>query len=128
MERTQAFAGILRIWKGVLLGLAVSLGAAALLTLFFSLLLVWGVPDGWIPFFAHLTVLLAAIVGGMAAGWKGKANGLLSGLCAGLGLFLVHLLLTGIFGDLSLSCLTFLLCEGMGGVLGGIFGVNLRRT
>lgn len=126
MEQTST--AILRVAKGALLGLCVALCAAVLLALLFSALLTFGVPDGVIPFFAHLTVLLAAVGGGAAAGIKGKANGLILGLCSGGSLSLVHLLATVIFGGLSLSFLTYLAAEIMGGVLGGILGVNLRRN
>lgn len=126
MEQTSSDLA-LRAGKGILMGLAAALGAAVLLTFLFSAILALGVPDGWISLFAHLTALLAAVAGGFVAGLKGKNNGLLTGLLAGIALFLVHLLATVIFGELSLSCLTFLAVEALGGVLGGIFGVNLRH-
>lgn len=125
MEQTSSVP-LMRTVKGVVLGLAVSLGAAVLLTFGFAALLAVGVPDGWIALFAHLTALLAALAGGCAAGMKGKSNGLLTGLFAGVALFLIHFLATILFGELSFSCLTFLAVEALGGVLGGIFGVNLR--
>ncbi len=126
MEQTSAV--LLRVAKGALLGLCVALGSALLLTLLFSALLALGIPDGVIPFFAHLTVLFAALGGGLAAGIKGKENGLMLGLSTGIALFLLHLLLSALFGEISLSLLTYLAAEVLGGALGGILGVNLRRT
>ncbi len=123
----QSSARLVRTAKGALLGLCVALAAAVLLTFFFSALLTLGVPEGIVPFFAHLTVLLAAAGGGMAAGIKGKTNGLLSGLFTAAALFLLHFLGAVLFGEISLSFLTYLGAEVLGGILGGILGVNLRR-
>lgn len=113
--------------KGILMGLAAAMGAAILLIFFFSALLAAGVPDGWTSLFAVLTTLFAGVSGGLVAGLKEKSNGLLYGLLTGAALFLLHFLSTVIFGQISLSCLSFLAAEVLGGILGGIFGVNLRR-
>ncbi len=117
-----------RLGKSVLLGGAAALLSATLFAFLFTALLAAGVPDGAIPLFAHLTVLLGATVGGLLAAVKGKERGLLLGLCAGAELFLVHLILTAILGHLSLSLLTYCAVEVAGGALGGILGVNLRRN
>ena len=117
-----------RLWKSVLLGVLASLLSATLFAFLFTALLAAGVPEGALPFFAHLTVLLGATAGGLLAAVKGKERGLLLGLCTGAALFSVHLLLTAILGDLSLSLLTYCAVEVAGGALGGILGVNLRRN
>ena len=117
-----------RLGEGILLGALASLVSAVLFAFLFAALLAMGVPDGALPFFAHLTVLLSGAAGGLLSGVKGKERGLLLGLCTGAALFLVHLLLTVILGDLSLSLLTYCVAEVGGGALGGILGVNLRRN
>ena len=126
MERTETQATALRVLKPILLGVAVALATAVAFTFLCSAVLALGIPDGWIPFFAHLSVLLGAATGGLTAGLKGKERGLVTGLGTGVGLFLIHLLLTALFGSLSLSCLTYLGVEALGGILGGILGVNAR--
>lgn len=126
MERAETQATALRVVKPILFGVAVAVAAAVLLTFLCSAVLALGIPDGWIPFFTHLSVLLGATIGGLTAGLKGKQRGLVTGLGTGIGLFLIHLLLTALFGDLSLSCLTYLAAEALGGILGGILGVNAR--
>ncbi len=126
MEQTQNT--LFRMGKGTLLGLAAALVCGALMTLLFSGLLALGLPNGIIPLFAHLAVLLAGVGGGTVAGLKGKANGLLLGLCTGLAFGLIHFLATLLFGEVSLAFLTYLLAEALGGVLGGILGVNLRKN
>ncbi len=114
--------------KGTLWGSLIALPAALVFALLFAALLTAGVPKGFIPLFAHTVVLFAATAGGFTAGWKEKSNGLVSGLCTGLVLFLLHLAVTLCFGSPSLSLLSFGLAEGLGGTLGGIMGVNLRKT
>ena len=116
-----------KVLKSVPLGSAVAVGTAAVFTLLFSALLTWGVPDGWLPFFSLFTVFAAAVSGGVTAGIKGKARGLLLGSFTGIGLFLIHLLLILFFGTLSPSVWFFLAAEMSGGTVGGILGVNLRR-
>ena len=113
--------------KSVLLGLGIALITALILTFAFSALLALGVPDGWLPCFSHLTVLLGALTGGFFGGIKGKERGLVTGSLTGIGLFLLHLLFTVLWGDPSLSLLSFLAAEVLGGALGGILGVNLRK-
>ena len=127
MDRSFQPSALLRWLKPLLFGVIPAVGGAGLLTLLFTLLLTLGVPDGWIPFFAHLAVLLAALGGGLLAGLKGREHGLVLGCATGLVLFFVHFLIILFWGTLSFSCLTFGLAEGMGGALGGIFGVNLRK-
>ncbi|MBO5249049.1 MAG: TIGR04086 family membrane protein [Clostridia bacterium] len=126
MEQTSSAP--MRTLKGALLGLCAALLCAVLLTFLFSALLALGVPDGSIPFFAILTVFLAAVGGGLAAGIKGKNNGLLLGLCTGIALGLTHLLATVVFGGFTLFFLAYFAAETLGGMLGGILGVNLRRS
>ena len=127
MERTLNPPSLLRWLKPLLFGLIPALGCAVLFTLLFTFLLTLGVPDGWIPFFAHCSVLLAAVAGGLLAGLKGREQGLLLGCAVGISLFAVHFLLMLFCGGLSLACLTYALVEVLGGALGGILGVNLRK-
>ena len=127
MERTFNPPSLLRWLKPLLFGLIPALGCAVLFTLLFTLCLTFGVADGWIPFFAHLAVLLAAVTGGLLAGLKGREQGLLLGCATGLALFAVHFLLMLCFGSLSLVCLTYAPAEVLGGALGGVLGVNLRK-
>lgn len=114
--------------KSTLLGLAASILSALLLTVLFSALLALGIPNGVLPLFAHLTLLFAAVAGGFLAGRKGKERGIVLGLCSAASFVLIHLLITALFGDLSLSFLTYGLAEVLGGCLGGILGVNLRKN
>lgn len=127
MERTLNPPSLLRWLKPLLFGLIPALGCAMLFTLLFTLLLTLGVPDGWIPFFAHASVLLGAAAGGLLAGLKGREQGLLLGVITGTALFAVHFLLMFFFGGFSLACLTYALAEILGGAFGGILGVNLRK-
>ena len=127
MEQTASCSWV-RVAKGTLLGLAASFLSALLLTVLFSALLALGIPNGILPLFAHLTLLLAAVAGGFAAGRKGKEKGLLLGLCTAAAFLLIHLLITALFGDLSPSFLTYGAAELLGGVLGVILGVNLRKN
>ena len=127
MERSCDPPSLLRWLKPLLFGLVPAMGCAMLFTLLFTLLLTLGVPDGWIPFFAHASVLLGAVAGGLSAGLKGREQGLLLGCITGIALFAVHFLLMLFLGGLSLACLTYALAETLGGALGGILGVNLRK-
>ena len=117
----------IRTLKCLLLGLILALVGTGIMMLLFAALLSLGFPDGWIPFFAHLAVLLAASAGGLGAGIKSGGKGLLVGLLTGIALFAVHLTVVLLWGKVSFSCLTYLAMEGMGGCLGGILGVNLRK-
>ncbi len=114
--------------KATLLGVAGALAGVLLLSLLSAALLTAGISNRFLPFFAHLTVLGGAALGGFLAGFKEKSRGLLAELFTGLALFVLHLLLTLCFGSPSLSLITFGLAEGLGGTLGGILGVNLRKN
>ncbi len=126
MEQASIFP--IRVAKVTLFGFIVSVCTAVLLTLLFSALLALGVPDGWIPFFTYLTVFLAVGCGGIFAGMKGKSRGFLFGLCTVVAFFLLHLLSSVLFGEVTLSLLFYFVTEAVGGIAGGILGVNLRRS
>ena len=113
--------------KCLSLGLGAALGGALLLILLSAALLAFGLPDGWIPFFAHLTALCSALCGGFCAGMKSKERGLVMGALAGGTVVLLHGILSLLWGEVSFSLLSFGALELMGGTLGGIFGVNLRK-
>ena len=123
----QDRTGLARLGKSVLFGTLGSLLCAGVLAFLFTALLAAGIPDGAVPLFACLTVLLGAALGGFFGALKGKERGLPVGLCTGAAFFLIHLLLTAILGDWSLSLLLYCTAELLGGALGGILGVNLRR-
>lgn len=125
MEKTAPFWS--HTVKALLLGSAVAVGGAFVLLLLCAALLALGMPDGFIPFFAHASVLIASLGGGLCVGFKRGEGGLLGGALLGLCVVLLHLAATLLFGEFSLSCLTFGALELMGAALGGIFGVNLRR-
>jgi len=125
MERTRFFST--RTLICLLPATAVSLLCALLLTLLSAALLALGVPDGWVGPFSFVTVTLSALAGGFCAGRKGKEAGLATGALTGLTLALLHLGLTLLVGEISLSLLLFSLGEVLGGGVGGILGVNLRR-
>ena len=125
MEKTAPFWS--RIFKCLVWGLAVAVGGAFGMLLLCAALLSLGLPDGWIPFFAHFSVLAASLGGGLVAGKKRGEGGILIGGLTGGGVLLLHLAVTLLWGEASLSCLSFGALELMGGTLGGIFGVNLRR-
>ncbi len=125
MEQTAPL--FIRTLKSLLLGLLLALGGAGLLMFLFAALLSLGIPDGFLPFFAHTAMLLAGVIGGIGAGIKRGDKGLLMGAATGIALFVLHLGVTLLWGSVSLSCLTYLAMELMGGCLGGILGVNLRK-
>ena len=126
MEQTPQT--LVRMGKSTLLGLGIALICALITAFLFSALLALGFSDKLLPLLTHLSTLLSAVAGGMISGLKGKENGLLLGLCTGVAFGLVHCLLTVFFGDWTLSFLPYLALELPGGVLGGILGVNLRKT
>lgn len=126
MMNQGGFSPVLRIGKGILLGLAAALVAAAVFACLFSGLLALGAPDRLLPLFAHLLALAAGGAAGFAAGMKLRSQGLVIGLCSGGAVFLLHLLAVLCFGSFSVSCLTYGLAEVLGGALGGISAVNLR--
>lgn len=118
----------IRVAKVTLFGFIVSICTAVVLTLLFSALLALGVPDGWVPFFTYLTVFFAVGCGGLLAGMKGKSRGLLFGLCTAVAFFLLHLLSSALFGEITVSLLIYFITELVGGIVGGILGVNLRKS
>ncbi len=117
-----------RLGKSTLLGLGVALLCGVVTALLFSGLLALGVPNGVLPLMTHLSVLLSTVAGGCISGLSGKENGLLLGLCTGAAFGILHSLAILFFGEFSLSALLYLAMELPGGMLGGILGVNLRRT
>ena len=58
---------------------------------------------------------------------KSKERGLVMGALAGGTVVLLHGILSLLWGEVSFSLLSFGALELMGGTLGGIFGVNLRK-
>ena len=124
MEKTR-FSPDRRFFSALLLGVSAALLSALLLTCLFSALLALGVPDGFLIFFSYATVVLASVAGGFVSGRKLKAKGLTIGLVSGGALFVLHLLCSLLFGELSLLCLTFLPAELIGSAIGGIGAVNL---
>lgn len=125
MEQTVPFP--VRMLKCLLPAVLFASGGVALLMLLSAALLSLGLPDGWIPFLSHFTVLGASLGGGLFAGWKNRGRGLLVGGLTGLCVGILHTAVTLLWGAVSLSCLTYGLSEVLGGALGGIFGVNLRK-
>ena len=126
MEQTPTT--LARMGKATLLGLGAALLCTLLFALLFSALFTLGLPKGILPLFTHLTVFFSAVAGGILSGLCGNKNGLIFGLCLGAAFGIVHCLATVLFGALSASFLTYLSIEILGGVAGGVWGVNLRKT
>lgn len=116
-----------RILRTALPACFLAAGGTVFFVLLFSALLAFGVPDGWIACFTCLSVLLGSVLGGWFAGLRSGEQGLAVGLATGLCLFLLHGLVTLCVGGVSLSLLGFFAAETLGGMLGGILGVNTRR-
>ena len=114
--------------KGTLMGVAAAAVGITALIFAFAGLLALGVPDGTVPLFTHLSVLLGTAAGGLIGGINTKEKGILTGLLVGGGIAVIHLALTACFGDFSLGALTYPAVEIPGGILGGIWGVNLGRN
>lgn len=82
-----------------------------------------------ISYVAMIMAFIILFIGGLISGFKGKANGLLIGLCTGGGFTLLTLLVQFLgYNDLfSLYQMLFHLAYMMTAVVGSIIGVNLMQ-
>lgn len=125
MRNEKLYGGVFAVIKGVLTALVISL----LFSIFFAVVLrVAPVPDKAVYPVNQTVKVLAAFLGALffVRGEKGWRKGLLIGV---LFFALSYVAFSGVGGDFSLAPLAIaeLAFTALGGVIGGVVGVNLRR-
>ena len=125
MQNERLYGGVFAVIKGVLTALIISL----LFSIFFAVVLrVAPVPDKAVYPVNQTVKVLAAFLGALffVRGEKGWRKGLLIGV---LFFALSYVTFSTVGGTFSLSPLAIaeLIFTTLGGVIGGVVGVNLRR-
>lgn len=125
MQNEKFYGGAFAVIKGVLAALAVSV----LFSIFFAVLIrVASVPDKAVYPVNQTVKVLAAFLGALlfVRGEKGWKKGLLIGV---LFFCLSYVTFSTVGGTFALSPLAIaeLVFTALGGVIGGVLGVNLRR-
>ena len=125
MQNERLYGGVFAVIKGVLTALIISL----LFSIFFAVVLrVAPVPDKAVYPVNQTVKVLAAFLGALffVRGEKGWRKGLLIGV---LFFALSYVTFSTVGGTFSLSPLAIaeLVFTTLGGVIGGVVGVNLRR-
>ena len=125
MQNERLYGGVFAVIKGVLTALIISL----LFSIFFAVVLrVAPVPDKAVYPVNQTVKVLAAFLGALffVRGEKGWRKGLLVGV---LFFALSYVTFSTVGGTFSLSPLAIaeLVFTTLGGVIGGVVGVNLRR-
>lgn len=125
MRNEKLYGGVFAVVKGVLTALIISL----LFSIFFAVVLrVAPVPDKAVYPVNQTVKVLAAFLGALffVRGEKGWRKGLIIGV---LFFALSYVAFSGVGGTFSLSpfVMAELLFTALGGVIGGVLGVNLRR-
>ena len=125
MRNERLYGGAFAVIKGVLTAVLISV----VFSIFFAVVLrVAPVPDRVIYPVNQVVKVLAAFLGALffVRGEKGWKKGLLVGI---LFFALSYVTFSGVGGTFSLSPLALaeLLFTTLGGVIGGVIGVNLRR-
>ncbi len=125
MQNESLYGGVFAVIKGVLTALVLSV----LFAIFFAVLLrVAPVPTKWVYPINQTAKVLAAFLGALCfiRGEKGWIKGLVVGV---LFFALSYVAFSAIGGTFSLSALALaeLVFTTLGGVIGGVLGVNLRR-
>lgn len=115
--------------RAVIIGCVSGLFSCAALTALLSLLLVKvDVADSGVAGLAVAAAALAAFIGGFFAARSVGRNGLLNGFFSAAALFAV-ITVIGLLSGAALSprVAVKLLAMSVGGILGGIIGVNVRK-
>lgn len=125
MQNERLYGGVFAVIKGVLTALVISL----LFSIFFAVVLrVAPVPDKAVYPVNQTIKVLAAFLGALffVRGEKGWRKGLIIGV---LFFALSYVAFSSVGGTFSLSPLAIaeLVFTTLGGVIGGVVGVNLRR-
>ena len=125
MQNESLYGGVFAVIRGVLTALVISV----LFSIFFAVVLrVASVPAKWIYPINQTVKVLAAFLGALffIRGEKGWIKGLLVGV---LFFALSYVTFSAVGGTFSLSAMALaeLIFTTLGGVIGGVLGVNLRR-
>lgn len=112
--------------RGVLLAVAFTLVTFAA---FACILAYSALSQGAIPVIATVTEAIGALIAGFCTARRKGNSGLLSGLLAGVGYMLILWVIALLAGDgfsMGAHSLSMLLFSALGGVVGGVLGVNLK--
>lgn len=112
--------------RGLLLAVAFTLVAFLVCA---CILAYTAVSQGAIPVIATATQALGALIAGFCTARRKGSSGLLLGLLAGVGYMLILWVIAILAGDgfsIGAHSLSMLLFSALGGVVGGVVGVNLK--
>lgn len=98
--------------------------------IFAALLSFSDISEGLIEIFGYLSIIFGGLASGILSAVKHRKNGLVVGLISGLIMFFVLFIFRAIFAGIdsfSIKTLIQLIIIVVFSMLGGVFGVNLKR-